>query len=182
MQYDQKLFEAFFALLPHDSGAAIAMAKRHSLEKTRVWLETDKERPVRHAVEIRHESFRAESFIKMLRRFNVALVCADTVEWPRLMDITSNFVYCRLHGSEQLYASGYGAKALDDWEKRVRAWAAGEEPADAERICGPGKPRKSGRDVFLYFDNDIKVKAPENAAGLAKRLELAASPESAPAI
>jgi uncharacterized protein YecE (DUF72 family) len=177
LHYDKKLFEAFFALLPHDTGAAIATARQHGLQKNRVWLETDKQRPIRHAVEIRHGSFRDEGFIRMLRRFNIALVCADTVEWPRLMDVTSNFIYCRLHGSEQLYASGYGSKALGEWEKRVRAWAAGEEPADAERVGGPGKPRKSGRDVFLYFDNDIKVKAPENAAGLAKRLEPAALPE-----
>jgi uncharacterized protein YecE (DUF72 family) len=177
MKYDKQLFEAFFALLPHDTGAAIATARQHSLQKNRVWLETDKQRQVRHAVEIRHESFRDASFIRMLRRFNVALVCADTVEWPRLMDVTSNFIYCRLHGSERLYASGYDAKALGEWEKRVRAWAAGEEPADAQRICGPGKPCQSGHDVFLYFDNDIKVKAPENAAGLAKRLEPAALPE-----
>jgi len=177
LHYDKKLFEAFFALLPHDTSAAIAMARQHGLQKNRVWLETDKQRPIRHAVEIRHESFRDEGFIRMLRRFNIALVCADTVEWPRLMDVTSNFIYCRLHGSEQLYASGYDSKALGEWEKRVRAWAAGEEPADAERVGGPGKPRKSDRDVFLYFDNDIKVKAPENAAGLAKRLEPAALPE-----
>ncbi len=177
LQYDKKLFEAFFALLPHDTEAAVAAAKGHSRITSRVWLETDKNRPVRHAVEIRHESFRDESFIRMLRRFNVALVCADTVEWPRLMDVTSNFMYCRLHGSEQLYASGYGSNALGEWEKRVRAWAAGAEPGDAERICGPGKPRKSGRDVFVYFDNDIKVKAPENAADLAKRLDLGALPE-----
>ena len=177
LHYDKKLFEAFFALLPHDTSAAIAMARQHGLQKNRVWLETDKQRPIRHAVEIRHESFRDEGFIRMLRRFNIALVCADTVEWPRLMDVTSNFIYCRLHGSERLYASGYDSKALGEWEKRVRAWAAGEEPADAERVGGPGKPRKSDRDVFLYFDNDIKVKAPENAAGLAKRLEPAALPE-----
>jgi uncharacterized protein YecE (DUF72 family) len=88
------------------------------------------------------------------------------------MDVTSNFIYCRLHGSEQLYASGYDSKALDGWERRVRDWAAGSEPKDAERVAGPGRPRKSGRDIFLYFDNDIKVKAPENAGDLAKRLQV----------
>lgn len=170
LKYDKALFETFFALLPHDTEAAVKLAGQHTRPKTSVWLETDKNRSFRHAVEIRHESFRDESFIKLLRRYNIALVCADTVEWPRLMDITSNFIYCRLHGSEKLYASGYGPKALDDWERRVRAWAQGDEPSDAERAGGPAKPRKSGRDVFLYFDNDIKVKAPKNAAELEKRL------------
>jgi uncharacterized protein YecE (DUF72 family) len=166
LKYDQKLFETFFALLPHDTEAALKTAQRHSLAKDRVWLDTGKKHLLRHAVEIRHESFRAESFIRLLRRHNIALVCADTVEWPRLMDVTSNFIYCRLHGSKQLYASGYGSKALDDWERRMRAWAAGGEPKDAEHAGGLGKIRKAGRDVFLYFDNDIKVKAPKSAAAL----------------
>jgi uncharacterized protein YecE (DUF72 family) len=172
LKFDPALFEDFFALLPHDTDAAMALAEQNELPKTWVWLETDKSRPLRHGMEIRHESFRSAAFIKLLRRHKCALVCADTVEWPRLMDFTSNFIYCRLHGSQQLYASGYTAKALDDWERRVRAWAAGTEPADAEKLGGPAKPRKSGRDVFLYFDNDLKVKAPKNAAALAARLQL----------
>jgi uncharacterized protein YecE (DUF72 family) len=172
LKFDPALFEDFLSLLPHDTDAALALAEQNELPKTRVWLETDKIRPLRHAMEIRHESFRSAAFIKLLRRHKCALVCADTVEWPRLMDVTSNFIYCRLHGSQQLYASGYSSKALDDWERRVRAWAAGTEPADAERVGGPAKPRKSGRDAFLYFDNDQKVKAPKNAAALASRLQL----------
>ena len=172
LKFDPALFEDFFSLLPHDTDAALALAEQNELPKNRVWLETDKIRPLRHAMEIRHESFRSAAFIKLLRRHKCALVCADTVEWPRLMDVTSNFIYCRLHGSQQLYASGYTAKALEDWERRVRAWAAGTEPADAEKVGGPAKPRKSGRDVFLYFDNDLKLKAPKNAAALAGRLQL----------
>jgi uncharacterized protein YecE (DUF72 family) len=123
-------------------------------------------------VEIRHESFRDKVFIDLLRAHHVALVCADTAEWPRLMDVTTDFVYCRLHGSQVLYASGYDAAALQDWERRVSCWVKGDEPKDAERAGGPAKIRKSGRDVFLYFDNDVKVKAPENAAALANRLQL----------
>src|SRR3546814_17219322 len=74
-----------------------------------------------HAVEIRHESFRDPAFIDQLRNHDVALVCADTVAWPRLMDLTSDFVYCRLHGSEELYLSGYDDAALDrrSEERRV---------------------------------------------------------------
>ena len=76
--------------------------------------------------------------------------------------------YCRLHGSEELYASGYDDTALDQWAARVTAWAAGKEPRDAERIGGAARPRK--RDVFVYFDNDAKVRAPTDAAGLAQRV------------
>src|SRR3546814_14034997 len=81
----------------------------------------------------------------------VALVCADTVEWPLLMDVTADFIYCRLHGSQELYVSGYDDEALDVWARRVRAWARG------------------GRDVYVYFDNDSKVRAPADAAGLMER-------------
>ena len=105
----------------------------------------------------------------MLREHDVALVCADTVEWPRLMDLTSDFVYCRLHGSEELYASGYDDKPLDGWAARVAAWARGNEPADAERVGGKGRKRR--RDVFVYFDNDIKVRAPGDAHGLQARVD-----------
>jgi uncharacterized protein YecE (DUF72 family) len=99
----------------------------------------------------------------------VALVCADTVEWPRLMDLTSDFVYCRLHGSELLYASGYDESSLDEWAERAAIWARGGEPADAERIDGAGRRRR--RDVFVYFDNDMKVRAPFDAKALTERVE-----------
>jgi uncharacterized protein YecE (DUF72 family) len=173
MKFDEELFAAFFAALPQDTDQAVMLAKRHdSRLKEKTWLETDKKRRFRHAVEIRHESFRNENFVRLLRTHHIALVCADTVAWPRLMDVTSDFIYCRLHGSEELYASGYDAAALRDWAGRIRSWVEGREPLDAERVAGPVKTRESGRDIFLYFDNDIKVKAPENAAELEKILGL----------
>jgi uncharacterized protein YecE (DUF72 family) len=173
LKFNETLFANFFSLLPSTTEDAAQMAKQHdSRLKNQAWTETDKSRKLRHAVEIRHESFRDEAFIKLLRKHHVALVCADTVEWPRLMDVTSDFMYCRLHGSEELYASGYNEEALDDWARRVHAWSEGHEPKDAERIGGPATARKSGRDVFVYFDNDIKVKAPKNAAELVARLHL----------
>ena len=108
-------------------------AARHRL-KAPAWLKVDADQRIRHAFEIRHDSFRERDFVELLRHYDVALVCADTVEWPRLMDVTADFVYCRLHGSEELYASGYGGKALDDWAARIAAWARGGEPDDAERV------------------------------------------------
>lgn len=173
LKYDEALFSDFFALLPPDTERAAALAKQHdSRVKDYVPASLDEHFELRHAVEIRHESFRDNGFIKILRKHHVALVCADTVEWPRLVDVTSDFVYCRLHGSEQLYASGYDGKALDAWARRIGTWSDGREPKDAERIGGASPARKSGRDVFVYFDNDIKVKAPENAADLARRLHV----------
>jgi len=95
-------------------------------------------------------------------------VCADSVPWPRLMDLTSDFVYCRLHGSQQLYAGGYDNDALDEWGQRIKVWAGGEEPEDAERVGGKARLRK--RDVFVFFDNDRKLRAPANAMELIRRL------------
>jgi len=171
MAFDPGRFESFFKLLPQDTREASALARRHDERLAgRAWTNTDARRPVRHAVEIRHESFRAGAFIELLRRYDIALVCADTPEWPLLMDLTADFVYCRLHGSEQLYSSGYDDAALDRWAERIRAWARGREPEDAHRVLKPTKTRQKGRDVYVYFDNDAKVHAPFNAADLAARL------------
>jgi uncharacterized protein YecE (DUF72 family) len=171
MRFEPERFDAFLGLLPRDTAAALELASRHdSRLEGRAWLAIDANRPMRHAIEIRNDSFRDPAFIALLRRHRVALVCADTVEWPRLMDLTTDFVYCRLHGSEELYVSGYDDAALDAWASRVAAWAAGGEPPDAERVGGPARHRAAGRDVYVYFDNDVKVRAPADARALARRL------------
>jgi uncharacterized protein YecE (DUF72 family) len=170
-RFDPEKLESFFKLLPHDTEAASALARRHDKRLSgRSALKADENRPVRHAMEIRHDSFATPAFIELLRAYDVALVCADTVEWPRRMDVTSDFVYCRLHGSEQLYASGYDDEALDQWAARVAAWARGSEPSDAEKIIQSAKVRKRARDVYVYFDNDMKVKAPFDAQRLMTRV------------
>ncbi|MBY3306236.1 DUF72 domain-containing protein [Rhizobium laguerreae] len=172
MVFDPSLFESFLSLLPHTRDAAIALAKRHDGHiKGPAWLTCDGHQPIRHALEIRHESLRSPAFIEMLRRHKVALVCADTVKWPLLMDITADFIYCRLHGSEKLYVSGYEDEALDIWAQRIRAWATGGEPDDATRVLAPVPARAKGRDVYLYFDNtDVKLRAPVDADHLSQRL------------
>jgi uncharacterized protein YecE (DUF72 family) len=169
-RFDAERIDAFLKLLPHDTVAAARLGRKHDDRlKASAWLKADAERPMRHAFEIRHESFRNRAFIDLLRRHDVALVFADSVEWPRLMDITSDFVYCRLHGSEQLYASGYDDAALDDWAQRVVAWARGGDPDHAGHVDGTARRRI--RDVFVYFDNDAKVRAPVDAVGLVRRVE-----------
>jgi uncharacterized protein YecE (DUF72 family) len=169
-RFDAQRIESFLKLLPHDTKAAARFGRKHDDRlKAPAWLKVDGERPIRHAFEIRSETFRTSAFADLLRKYDVALVCADTVEWPRLMDLTSDFVYCRLHGSKELYASGYDDKSLDEWAARVVTWAKGGEPADAERIGGKG--RKCRRDVFVYFDNDAKVRAPFDAKALTERVD-----------
>jgi uncharacterized protein YecE (DUF72 family) len=176
-RFDPKKLESFLKMLPHDTESAAALARRHDKRLSgRSALKTDAKRQLRHAMEIRHNSFVTPAFIELLRAYDVALVCADTVEWPRLMDVTSDFIYCRLHGSEQLYASGYDNEALDQWAARVASWARGEQPADAELIIKPGESRMQPRDVFIYFDNDAKVRAPFDAQGLMTRVSTILSP------
>jgi uncharacterized protein YecE (DUF72 family) len=178
-RFDRPLMQAFLALLPHDTESAAALAARHDDHlQSRAWLKADRHRPLRHAVEIRHESFRDADFIDLLRAHDVALVCADTVEWPLLMDLTSDFVYCRLHGSEELYRSGYDNAALDCWAQRVRAWADGAPMHDGE-FAGRQVRRRKKRDVFMFFDNTDKLRAPDDAQALMRRLDGRADPRRA---
>jgi uncharacterized protein YecE (DUF72 family) len=108
-------------------------------------------------------------------------VVADTAsKWPLMEDVTTDFVYVRLHGDEQLYVSGYNDAALDRWAAKIRAWAKGGEAKDATRLGPPAKARKGGRDVFVYFDNDVKVRSPYDAMNLAAKLGLRAPPSDAP--
>lgn len=169
-KFESNLTEDFLALLPHDSMQAGMIAKSHEpWMEGRVFTEPEVKMKVRHAMEIRHKSFVTAEFVELLRKYQVAIVCADAVEWPRLMDVTSDFVYCRLHGSEVLYASGYSDDALDMWAARVAAWAQGGEAQDGERASDVPAKVSEARDVYVYFDNDTKVRAPFDAKSLAER-------------
>ncbi len=170
-KFDHALIESFFALLPRDTQQAAMLGRSHDpWMKDRAFTEAVETMSVRHAMEIRHKSFVTPEFVALLRKYQVAMVCADTVEWPRLMDVTSDFVYCRLHGSEVLYASGYNDDALDEWAGRIAAWAQGSEPDNAEKASSVSATASKKRDVYVYFDNDIKVRAPYDAANLIERV------------
>ncbi|HYE58955.1 MAG TPA: DUF72 domain-containing protein, partial [Rhodothermales bacterium] len=129
------------------------------------------EAPLRYAFEVRHPSFFSGDFIGLLRRHNAALVLADTAgTWPYTEDVTADFHYLRLHGAEQLYASGYRDDQLDFWAERIRTWHAGREPEDARRVAEAALSTSKPRDVYVYFDNDMNVHAPFDAIRLAARL------------
>jgi uncharacterized protein YecE (DUF72 family) len=170
-RFDAERFEEFFALLPASTGEALRLARaRDARMHGRSCLRIDADRPLRHAVEIRHDSFADPKFIALLRRHGIALVVADTAgKWPYLEDVTADFLYLRLHGDKELYASGYTDAALDRWADRIRAWSSGREPRDARRVGGSG-PRATSRDVYCYFDNDIKVRAPFDADRLMQKV------------
>ncbi|MET0928403.1 MAG: DUF72 domain-containing protein [Aeromicrobium sp.] len=153
--FDAARLERFFKLLPRTTTAAAALgAARDERVDGRSWLEPAADRPIRHALEVRHASFLEPSFLDLLRRHDVAVVVADTAgKWPLLREVTSDFAYIRLHGDTELYSSGYSGASLDEWAGLVRSWA------------------ESGKDVYVYFDNDMKVRAPFDAIALAGRLE-----------
>jgi uncharacterized protein YecE (DUF72 family) len=170
--FDVERLDHFLSLLPRDTEAAAALARHHDRRLAgRAWTPTGRKRGLRHAIEIRHQSFLDPAFITLLRRRRVALVFADSVEWPYAEDLTADFVYIRLHGSEELYASGYSDEALDHWAARIKLWSQGLQPNDA-RLAAPDlpTPRRNARDVFVYFDNDAKVRAPFDARALRARL------------
>ncbi|WP_407471797.1 DUF72 domain-containing protein [Xanthomonas campestris pv. raphani] len=174
LRFDDAVLDAFLSSLPRDTEAALALARKRdtTLMHGRTALSIDRKRPLRHALEMRHPSFCDPSCMKLLRKHKVAVVVADTAgKFPYLEDVTADFVYLRLHGDAQLYASGYSDHALDRWSERIAAWAAGGEPSDAQRV-GPRASKRVQRDVYCYFDNDMKVHAPFDARGLMQRLDL----------
>ena len=152
-RFDAERFDRFLGLLPRDSTAAAALAEHHDHRLTgRAWTKTERRRRLRHAVEIRHPSFLDPTFVRLLRRHNVALVFADAVDWPYAEDVTADFLYLRLRRCAEEEPTGYPPEALDEWAERARGWAA------------------EGRDVFLYFINGAKVRAPAAAQALIQRL------------
>jgi len=152
--YDAARLTEFFAQLPRTTTAAVAVAQQHDERmQDRAHLLTDADRPLRHALEVRHASYLTAEFVALMRAHDIAIVTADTAgKWPYFDDQTADFAYVRLHGSEELYVSGYSDEQLDVWAGRLQGWVAG------------------GRDVYVYFDNDVKVHAPYNAMCLAEKL------------
>lgn len=169
-RFDAERLSRFFDMLPNDMASAARLARKHDGRlKERAFLSPISGGPVRHALEVRHESFRDGAFIDLLRSRGIAAVVADSVSWPCIADPTTDFMYLRLHGSEELYASGYDGPALDGWAARILAWRQGEAAADLATIV-PASRREGPRDVYVYFDNDAKVRAPPDAIGLISRL------------
>ncbi|HXV92254.1 MAG TPA: DUF72 domain-containing protein [Pseudonocardia sp.] len=157
MRFDPARLGGFLELLPATTVEAAALACEHDARlDDRCLTVADADRPLCHAVEPRHESFRDPACAALLREHGVALVVSDSPgTWPVFDEVTAGFVYVRLHGAEELYASGYGPEALDAWAGRIREWC------------------DQGRDVWVYFDNDAKVHAPFDAIALLGRVRRA---------
>jgi len=173
LRFDEERFAHFLEILPRTHAAAADIARRHDYRlEGRVWLEAEHEGPIRHAFEVRNPGFLTSDFLKLLRRHDAALVFADSGgRWPYAEDLTARWVYIRLHGAEELYASGYSDADLNAWARRIRAWRDGRASRRTHLVLPPAPDRASGRDVYVYFDNDAKVHAPFDALRLAERLK-----------
>ena len=148
--FEPEDFEAFLDLLPKKTGSLT----------------------LRHVVDVRHESFMTPAFLALARRYRVATVFADAENFPSFSDLTSDFVYARLMASESAIDTGYAAAALDAWAGRASVWASGGEPADLPSI-EEHQVQGAPRDVFVYFINGAKERAPAAAMALLDRLGLA---------
>ena len=158
LAYDEARLDSFLARLPRTHGDAAATARHHDRRmsgRTSYALAAPADRRIRHAVEVRHPSFETDAWRSLLERHHVASVIADTAgKFPRLDWVTADFAYARLHGDTELYVSGYDDEALARWEAWIR------------------RHLDAGRDVYAYFDNDVKVRAPYDAMALIERLRL----------
>jgi uncharacterized protein YecE (DUF72 family) len=157
LQFHPEVLEAFLAALPRSTSAAAELAIAHDARLAgRAHLEIEADLPLRHALEVRSSTFETPELVALLRRQGVALVVADTAgKWPMMREVTSDFMYVRLHGAEELYTSGYTEEQLASWAAEVRGW-----------MSGASAPDGMGRDVYVYFDNDVKVHAPFDAIRL----------------
>lgn len=155
LRFDPDVLRRFFELLPRTTGEMERLAKKHDAKlQGRSQVEAEGNvGPVRHALEVRHPSFEDARYVDILREYGVASCVADSAGLYPFLDVASaDFAYARLHGAEELYVSGYSTRELKGWAERIRGWQA-------------------TRDVYAYFDNDVKVRAPFDAHNLARILE-----------
>ena len=125
---------------------------------------------LRHVVEVRHDSFRTPAFIALIRKFNVAVVCAEHETYPGIADVTSDFVYLRLQKGKDTITTGYPPKELDAWAKRLETFAAGGVPKDLDQVDPKNAAHPAPRDVFAYVIHEGKVRAPAAAMELIGRM------------
>lgn len=127
-------------------------------------------RTLRHVVEVRHDSFKTEGFVALLRKFEVPVVLAEHDTYPAIADVTADFVYARLQKGNEKLKAGYPPKALDSWAARAKVWTQGGEPKDLPRIAKISA-KKQPRDVFVYFIHEAKIRAPAAAMALIEKVK-----------
>lgn len=170
MRFDAGQIEAFLSLLPRTTAAASVLCRRHSAMGTgsAAGGTEERNRRLRHAFEVRHESFMDPTFLDLLRAHGAAVACCAEAGLPAFSAVTADFVYCRLMGGGSGEEGGYDADTLSQWVERAKTWATGAEPADAARIGG--RPSRPQRDVFVFLDTAMRLRAPANALEMIRRI------------
>jgi len=146
--FDANDLDAFLALLPKTAGAL----------------------PLRHALEVRHESFAHPEFLALARERGVTVVLEDDASYPGFADATGDFIYARLRRSVASEVTGYPVADLERWTQRAQAWSRGEEPDDLPRVTPASGTKSASRDVFLFFINGAKERAPAAAMAVLGKL------------
>ncbi|HSC17456.1 MAG TPA: DUF72 domain-containing protein [Rhizomicrobium sp.] len=148
-KFDAENFDTFLSLLP---------AELEGLK-------------LRHALEVRHESFVSAEFVALARKHNAAIVLADSPKYPMIADATADFIYMRLQRTEERVATGYTSRALKQWAERAQAYESGSMPSDLPPLAKvPTAKTKNKRDVFVYFISGAKVRGPAAAQALIELL------------
>ncbi|AXV15479.1 DUF72 domain-containing protein [Neorhizobium sp. SOG26] len=148
-RFEPEDFEAFLQLLPAELSGL----------------------PLRHVVEVRHDSFKVPEFVELLAKYNVAPVCAEHAEYPMIADVTADFAYARLQKGSEAIKTCYAEDELRAWSNRLRIWSEGGVPVDLPLIDPSRKPRQQPRDVFAFFIHEGKVNAPYGAMALQEKLD-----------
>ena len=146
-KFDAEDFEAFLALLPKSADGI----------------------GLRHAVEVRHDSFAREAFVALCRKYNVAIIAGCDSEFPCIADVSADFVYARLMGTTEKEKLGYSKAAIAKWAARLKAWEQGGAPADLKLAAKPAAKKK--RDVFAFVISGFKARNPAAAQALIAALK-----------
>ena len=147
-KFDPVDFEAFLKLLPARQDGIV----------------------LRHAVEVRHDSFKTPDFVALLETYGVAPVCAEHFDYPMIADVTADFVYTRLQKGSDDIPTCYETGELKRWAARLKTWAEGGQPDDLPLIDAARSARKTPRDVYAFMIHEGKVNAPHGAIALQKTL------------
>jgi len=170
LHFDADRVDGFLAALPHDTDAAAELARGHDERIDEPAYGSGANHRLRHVLEVRHPSYLCDELVAIAHRHGTALAVSHAREWPLIEQVTAGFVYVRLHGPGELYASAYDDDQLRWWARRLQRWQRAEQPADAHTVADRVPPPRQERDLYVLFDNDAAGYAPANATRLRELL------------
>lgn len=178
LEFEAERVDRFLGMLPRRTDKAVALARGHDDRVRKAAFGDGQRHRIRHVFEFRHESFLCPEMARIAQRRGTALCFSHAAEWPYMEEVTAGYVYLRLHGPDEVYASDYGRRRLQDWARRIEAWQRGTQPADAVRISSLEPPTRKSRDVYVYFDNTAAGHAPDDASALKRIIERSESDDT----